>query len=68
MAVVGGSFIAAIMPNPSRLETLVKQLDEGVAFEQAFATVFRGQPQPLFEAWLAHAVAKGPKRSGNPTP
>jgi len=68
MAVVGGSFIAAMMPNPSRLETLVKQLDEGVAFEQAFATVFRGQPQPLFEAWLAHAVAKGPKRSGNPTP
>ena len=60
-AVVGGGFIGTIMPSVSRLESLVEQLDAGTPFDQAFAAVFRGQPQPLFEAWAAQA-ARGPRR------
>jgi mono/diheme cytochrome c family protein len=62
MATVGGGFIAAIMPSVSRLEALVAQLDAGTPFDQAFASVFRGQPQPLFEAWAAQQAARGPRR------
>jgi hypothetical protein len=60
-ASVGGGFISAIMPSVSRLEALVGQLDAGTPFDQAFVTVFRGQPQPLLEAWIAQA-ARGPRR------
>ena len=59
---VGGGFIGAIMPNVSRLETLVGQLDAGTPFDQAFVTVFRSPPQPLFEAWVAQQAARGPRR------
>jgi hypothetical protein len=62
MATVGGGFIGAIMPSVSRLESLVGQLDAGTPFDQAFASVFRGQPQPLFEAWAAQQAARGPRR------
>ena len=62
MATVGGGFVAAIMPSVSRLEALVAQLDAGTPFDQAFASVFRGQPQPLFEAWTAQQAARGPRR------
>jgi len=62
MATVGGGFIGAIMPTVSRLETLVGQLDAGTPFDQAFASVFRGQPQPLFEAWMTQQATRGPRR------
>ena len=62
LATVGGGFIGSIMPSVSRLEALVAQLDAGAAFDQAFASVFRGQPQPLFEAWTAQQAARGPRR------
>jgi len=62
MATVGGGFIGSIMPSVSRLESLVGQLDAGMSFEQAFAGVFRGQPQQLFEAWAAQQAARGPRR------
>ena len=61
LAALGGGFIGAIMPSISRLESLVGQLDSGTPFDQAFATVFHGQPQPLFETWAAQA-ARGPRR------
>ena len=61
VAALGGGFIGTIMPSASRLESLVEQLDAGTPFDQAFAAVFRGQPQPLFEAWAAQA-ARGPRR------
>lgn len=60
-ATVGGGFVAALMPSPDRLESLVGKLAAGTAFEQAFAAVFRGGPQPLFESWAAQ-VAKSPRR------
>jgi hypothetical protein len=61
-AVVGGGFVSAIMPSVSRLEQLVGQLDAGMPFDQAFVTVFRSPPQPLFEAWAAQASKNGPRR------
>ena len=60
-ATVGGGFVAAIMPTPGRLGDLVGKLASGSPFDQAFAAVFRGGPQPLFEAWAAKA-AKSPRR------
>jgi hypothetical protein len=60
-AAVGGGFVGALMPSISRLESLVGQLDAGTSFDQAFTSVFRGQPQPLFEAWTVQA-ARGPRR------
>jgi hypothetical protein len=62
MTTVGGGFIGAIMPSASRLEALVGLLDAGTPFDQAFVTVFRGPPQPLFEAWAAQQAARGPRR------
>lgn len=59
---VGGGFIAALMPTVSRLGMLIGRLDAGTPFDQAFATVFRGQPQPLFEAWMAQQANRGLKR------
>jgi hypothetical protein len=65
-AVVEGGFVSVIMPNASRLEILVQHLDEGMAFDQAFASVFRSPPQPLFESWVAQAArpaaGKSPRR------
>jgi mono/diheme cytochrome c family protein len=58
---VGGGFVAAIMPTPGRLGDLVGKLASGTPFDQAFAAVFRGGPQPLFEAWAAKA-AKSSRR------
>ena len=39
-----------------------EQLDAGTPFDQACASVFRGQPQPLFEAWVTQQAARGPRR------
>lgn len=61
VAVVGGGFVDAIMPNASRLESLVRQLDADTPFDQAFVTVFRGTPQTVFESWSAR-VSRGPRR------
>lgn len=60
-ALVGGGFISAIMPSAGKLEALVSRLDGGMPFDQAFVTVFRSPPQPLFEAWAAQAT-RGPRR------
>ena len=60
-ATVGGGFVSAIVPAPGRLADLVGRLSSGVAFDQAFAAVFRAAPQPLFEAWAAKA-AKSSRR------
>ncbi len=57
--VVGGAFVGALLPGAGRLEQLVAQLDEGVPFDAAFAAVFRGQPQKLYEAWLAQVGRNG---------
>jgi len=53
VAVVGGGFVDAIMPNANRLELLVRQLDADTPFDQAFGTVFRGTPKTVFESWSA---------------
>jgi len=58
---VAGGFVGSIMQNTGRLEAVVKQLDAGVSFEQAFAAAFHGQPQPLFESWAAQA-GRSPRR------
>jgi hypothetical protein len=60
-AVVGGSFIGSLMQSPSRLESLLAQLDAGTPFDQAFSAVFRGTPQTLLEGWWAQA-SRGPRR------
>ncbi len=51
--VVGAAFVGSLVPGPARLAQLVAQLDQGVPFEAAFAAVFRGAPQKLFEGWAA---------------
>ena len=61
VAVTGGGFVAALLPNPGRLEQLVGQLDGGAGFDQAFTTVFRGPPPALFESWSTQ-VARSAKR------
>ena len=45
-----GGFVATLIGN-ARLPAIVKQLDEGVAFDGAFQRVFRTPPQAAFEAW-----------------
>ena len=60
-AVVGGSFVEAIMPTAGRLESLVRQLDAETPFDQAFVTLFRSTPQAAFESWVARA-SRGPRR------
>ena len=62
---VGGGFVGAMLSNTGRLEMLAKALDAGGSFDQAFAAVFHGQPQPLFEAWAAQSgrqSARSPRR------
>ncbi|MFM8891126.1 MAG: hypothetical protein ACKOTB_05785 [Planctomycetia bacterium] len=61
VAVTGGGFVSALLPNPGRLEQLVGQLDGGTGFDQAFTAVFRGQPPALFESWSMQ-VARSAKR------
>ena len=60
-AVVGGSFVEAIMPTAGRLESLIRQLDAETPFDQAFVTQFRSTPQAAFESWVARAN-RGPRR------
>lgn len=55
-----GGFVTTLAGGP-RLPALVKQLDEGVAFEQAFQRVFRAAPQAAFEAWCAQQSRAGRK-------
>jgi len=55
-----GGFVTTLAGG-SRLPALVKQLDEGVAFEQAFQRVFRAAPQAAFEAWCVQQSRAGRK-------
>jgi len=57
-AAVGGGFVSALAPAPTKLEALVARLDAGVAFDAAFAEVFKSPPQPLFATWAAKEARK----------
>jgi len=55
-----GGFVTTLAGGP-RLPALVKQLDEGVAFEQAFQRVYRTAAQAAFEAWCGQQSRAGRK-------
>jgi hypothetical protein len=55
-----GGFVTTLAGG-SRLPALVRQLDEGVAFEQAFQRVFRAAPQAAFDAWCVQQSRAGRK-------
>jgi hypothetical protein len=61
-AVASGGFVASIATG-ARLKQVVKAIDEGATFDDAFAKVFRGPPQQAFEAWAAKEVRRAPKAS-----
>lgn len=51
-AALGGAFVAALSGGGARYRPLALRLDGGEPFEEAFAAVFRGSPQALFDTWL----------------
>jgi mono/diheme cytochrome c family protein len=51
VAAVGGGFVSDLAPSPAKLRSILERLDDGAAFDAAFAEVFMGSPQPLFVAW-----------------
>lgn len=59
---VGGAFLSAVSAGGSRLGAILDKLDEGTPFDAAFASVYQGAPQPLFEAWLAKERKRSPGR------
>lgn len=61
-AAVGGAFLAAASGGGSRYRALAARLDEGIAFDEAFAGVFQATPAAAFDAWRA----KEWKRGGSP--
>ena len=61
-AAIGGGFVSAIAPSPAKLQAVVARLDGGVAFDTAFADVFKSPPQALFAAWAAKEARKPARR------
>jgi len=61
-AAIGGGFVSALAPSPVKLRALVAKLDEGAAFDTAFADVFKSPPEPLFAAWAAKESRKPTRR------
>lgn len=51
-AAIGGAFLAAVSGGGARYRVVAARLDEGAPFEEAFASVFKGTPRALFDAWL----------------
>jgi len=60
-AAVAGGFVTPLLATGGRLPALVKQLDGGAGFDQAFQSVFRGPPRGAFEAWCAQQARNGRK-------
>jgi len=61
-AAIGGGFVSALASSPVKLRALVAKLDEGAAFDTAFADVFKSPPEPLFTAWAAKESRKPARR------
>lgn len=61
-AAIGGGFVSALASSPVKLRALVAKLDEGGAFDTAFADVFKSPPEPLFAAWAAKESRKPARR------
>lgn len=59
---VGGAFLSTVSAGGSRLGAILGKLDDGTPFDAAFASVYQGAPQAVFEAWMA----KERKRAGSP--
>jgi hypothetical protein len=51
-ALVAGGFLGAI-GTPARLAQMVKALDGGETFDDAFGRVFRAEPRQAYETWAA---------------
>ncbi len=60
IATVSGGFVATFATG-NRLAAIVKQLDGGLAFDQAFQKVFQSAPQAGFEAWCGQQ-SRGAKK------
>lgn len=61
-AAIGGGFVSALAASPVKLRALVAKLDEGAAFDTAFADVFKSPPEALFAAWAAKESRKPARR------
>jgi hypothetical protein len=61
-AAIGGGFVSALASSPVKLRAIVAKLDEGAAFDTAFADVFKSPPEPLFTAWAAKESRKPARR------
>ncbi len=59
-ALVAGGFVGAVATG-SRLKLLVKEIDAGASFEEAFQAAFRAAPQQAFEAWAVKEARKAPR-------
>lgn len=52
LAHAAGGFVSSVAP-PARLAKVVAAIDAGKPFTEAFATVFKAQPEQLYAAWAA---------------
>lgn len=57
VAVAAGGFMTSLASG-SRLAQLVAAVDDGAAFEEAFARVFRSPPQQAFTIWAARNAGR----------
>jgi hypothetical protein len=56
-AAAAGGFLSSLA-TPGKLALVVGLVDTGVAFDEAFAKVFRSTPEQAFTAWAARNVGR----------
>lgn len=58
LLLASGGFVGALASPSSKLRQFIARMAEGGDFDAAFAAVFRGKPEQLFEAWAVKEAKK----------
>lgn len=61
-ATAAAGFVSALATPASRLKQILRMIDDGRSLDEAVASLHRGSPEQLYEAWVARQRSAKPRR------